>query len=532
MGATPLLAAAEANGTLAVVSLLLDKGADVNAGDTRGVTPLIAAATVGNTSVAKLLLQRGADPAAYAAVPGPKMATPLMGAVQSGDVELTRFLLALKPNINMTAPDNDGKVKNGVVALGSFTALHLATTAPSPEVAKLLLDSGASVNASDVRGFTPLMWAIGTDHPDLRIIRLLLDHGADASIASKDGETARDWARKFNDAKVLSVLKLQTKEISVNATPAPAKPRTAREAVERSLPLLRTGSSGVMKDGGCVACHGQPMTGLATEYASQRGWSSEPATTDTSQVAQALMNSTALFLSGYESGGMPDTNLYEAFMMATLHMPPSVSTDSLVYYLAAKQRESGNWHGLRTRAPIQDNDITRTAMAVRILAFYGMPARKADIAARIQRAATWLAAQVPVNTEDRDMQLLGLSWAKADQSGRDKRLQELVTLQHADGGWGQTQYLASDAYATGQVLVTLREMGVPASNASIQKGVGFLLRTQAEDGSWHVKSRSLKIQPYFQSGFPYEHDQWISQSGTAWAVMGLSTATQGDSRRD
>ncbi len=32
----------------------------------------------------------------------------------------------------------------------------------------------------------------------------------------------------------------------------------------------------------------------------------------------------------------------------------------------------------------------------------------------------------------------------------------------------------------------------------------------------------MKIQPYFESGFPLGHDQWISQAGTAWAVMGLA----------
>jgi hypothetical protein len=32
----------------------------------------------------------------------------------------------------------------------------------------------------------------------------------------------------------------------------------------------------------------------------------------------------------------------------------------------------------------------------------------------------------------------------------------------------------------------------------------------------------MKIQPYFQSGFPYDHDQWISATATAWASMALS----------
>jgi hypothetical protein len=82
----------------------------------------------------------------------------------------------------------------------------------------------------------------------------------------------------------------------------------------------------------------------------------------------------------------------------------------------------------------------------------------------------------------------------------------------------------TDAYATGQALFTLRELGLPAANPTIRRGVAFLVETQAKDGSWFVKSRAMKFQPYFESGFPYGHDQWISQSGTAWATLALSVA--------
>jgi squalene cyclase len=101
-------------------------------------------------------------------------------------------------------------------------------------------------------------------------------------------------------------------------------------------------------------------------------------------------------------------------------------------------------------------------------------------------------------------------------------VQRLIKLQQPDGGWAQTPHLESDAYATGQVLYTLRSLGFASTHPAIRQGVGFLLRTQRPDGSWFVKSRAMKIQPYFESGFPYGHDQWISQSGTAWAVIGLS----------
>ena len=52
----------------------------------------------------------------------------------------------------------------------------------------------------------------------------------------------------------------------------------------------------------------------------------------------------------------------------------------------------------------------------------------------------------------------------------------------------------------------------------------FLLGTQAEDGSWHVVSRAAKFQVYFESGFPYGGDQWISAWATGWASMALAQA--------
>jgi squalene cyclase len=60
------------------------------------------------------------------------------------------------------------------------------------------------------------------------------------------------------------------------------------------------------------------------------------------------------------------------------------------------------------------------------------------------------------------------------------------------------------------------------SDAVYRHGVDFLLQTQQEDGTWHVVTRALGFQPYFQSGFPYGHDQWISQAGTAMASIALT----------
>ena len=58
-------------------------------------------------------------------------------------------------------------------------------------------------------------------------------------------------------------------------------------------------------------------------------------------------------------------------------------------------------------------------------------------------------------------------------------------------------------------------------DAAFQRGVKYLLSTQHADGSWYVRSRAPKFQPFFESGFPYGHDQWISSMATGWAAAAL-----------
>jgi ankyrin repeat protein len=55
-----------------------------------------------------------------------------------------------------------------------------------------------------------------------------------------------------------------------------------------------------------------------------------------------------------------------------------------------------------------------------------------------------------------------------------------------------------------------------------------LISKQASDGTWHVASRMTSpadvSPPYFETGFPYQHDQFISYAGTNWALMALLAA--------
>ncbi len=372
LGRTPLLVAASMGGTVDVVALLLEKGADINTVDNTGVSPLIAAASVDDAAVAKLLLAKGAAVNTRATGVG-QSATALMGAAYNGNAELTRLLLERHADLELISSDRAGTVKNGAVQFGNVTALHMGTASGSVDTVRQLLDAGAKVDPLDVRGMTPLMWSVSTDRPQPRVVRMLLDKGADASIRSNVGESAVDWARKFNDPAVFAELRLPAAQVTAPLAAARADGGlTSREAVERSLPLLRNASAKMMTAGGCVACHAQPLTVMAADLASARGWPIERAGADSTLVASALSAAAQGLMQAREGGGLPDTQVYNAIMMASQKTPPNPATDALAHYLAAKQRQDGNWHGVgATRAPIQDGDFSRTAMSIRALAVYG-----------------------------------------------------------------------------------------------------------------------------------------------------------------
>ena len=113
--------------------------------------------------------------------------------------------------------------------------------------------------------------------------------------------------------------------------------------------------------------------------------------------------------------------------------------------------------------------------------------------------------------------------------GRRRRTaaDELAARQRPDGGWAQTPDMLSDAYATGLSLSALA-MARPdlVRSQAYRRGVEYLMRTREADGSWHVRSRAFGFQPYFESGFPHGHDQFISMAATAWSAMALMPAAE------
>jgi ankyrin repeat protein len=549
----------------AKVRLLLDRGADVNAVSELGHTPLILAAMSDRSSeIVRLLLARKADPrpvaqadrmsALIAAAKGNDLeslrllvdaggdvngadlggATPLMYAASHGNLAAVTLLLAKNANVNAVsgAPGTNprGHVKNGIIQIGSLTPLLLAAaTGGSPAVVDALIAAGADVNAADARGLTVVMTAVATDHADPAMVRVLIAKGANLTVKDLNGETALDWALKSGNTPEAAMLKRAGAPSSTPAAadvPAPA-PAAAHDSVRRGVAVLERTSATFLERGACGACHAQNVTDIAVMAAKRRG-----VDVDTKNALQRAGGAAAQFgalatqLVERIDGPVVDIFSYALTQLAADGYPADRATDALVFNIAAQQLADGSWHALAgpTRPPIEDGNFSRTALGIRAFSAYAIPARQAELKERIQRATSWLKTAKAVTNEDRSFRLLGLAWSGADAGTLRGVARAVIDDQRADGGWGQRAELASDAYATGLAIFALRESGaVPPGDPAIQKGTKFLLGSQRADGTWYVRSRSPKFQPYFESGFPYGHDQWISSMATGWATAALAT---------
>ncbi len=445
-GQNALLLAAGTPGTIAIVKLLLASGADPNKSDANPTsTPLIAAATANDAETFRLLLERGAS------VEGPAGLFSMSIAAAHGNVDMVQLLLARAVPADVPGPPVMSRpVKHGDMGIGSLAPLHFAASTGSLATVKLLLDHKADPNRRDVRGMTPLMLAIGTDHQDPAVVRLLLDRGADPAIQSKDGETALDWARKFNQPDVMKALHISAIQ---PAQVQSAKTSELREAVRKSSALMERVSGAFFAEGGCASCHSHNITGMALQKARMAGVHFPNSDAESARSVQNTVSWPAQqqrLMLRFDPPGGPSMTGYTLMQFAVDSVKPNATTDTMAHNTAVQQQLNGSWRvdGI-VRPPMQDGEFTETAIAIWSLDHYGPPGRNEEYRARIGRGVSWLSHAMPVTAEDRNMQLLGSLWGGADRSATDRYARDLIATQRQDGGWSQTAYLASDAYATG-----------------------------------------------------------------------------------
>jgi ankyrin repeat protein len=146
-------------------------GANVNAAQGDGSTPLHWAVYKVDTELTRELLKHGANPNAKSSLG----ATPLAEAAKLANVELVQLLIKARADVNEANGDDQ-------------TPLMLAARTGAVPVADLLVRAGANVNARESwREQTALMWAAGSGHADMTTY--LIKHHADVEARA----AANDW---------------------------------------------------------------------------------------------------------------------------------------------------------------------------------------------------------------------------------------------------------------------------------------------------------------------------------------------------
>ena len=119
-----------------------------------------------------------------------------MLAAFNGHTDIARLLLDGGAQVN--ARDPVGR-----------TSLMYAATGPNQETVRVLLEHKADPLAADQEEqFTALMFAAAEGQAE--VVRLLLGHGSDPAMVDTDGDTALDFAVRNNHTEVAGLLRNHT----------------------------------------------------------------------------------------------------------------------------------------------------------------------------------------------------------------------------------------------------------------------------------------------------------------------------------
>jgi ankyrin repeat protein len=185
--------AAKAGNLEQVKQLLAGDRALINTTDEFGRTPLHWACRGVHFEVVKYLVENGADVSAVD-VNG---IVPLSSVASRAHLEAVTFLI-----------DNGARL-NDRDKISEFTALHYAALKGQAEVARLLVDRGADVEARDIHESTPLHVAVQAGQT--AVVELLLNdtppgNPASVNVQDYDGYTPLQWACDIGNRDIAALL--------------------------------------------------------------------------------------------------------------------------------------------------------------------------------------------------------------------------------------------------------------------------------------------------------------------------------------
>jgi quinoprotein dehydrogenase-associated probable ABC transporter substrate-binding protein len=213
MGATPLITAAGARDST-TVKLLLELGANANISNADGLTPLMEAAYRDHVPSVEALLRHGAS----LTMKDPRGLTPLCIALDNRSFLAATALITAGASPNVPCGANRltplmivarhlGAEQSGNVPVDG--GLYLSDGVAPQEVGKLLVSKGADANARSRGGITALMVAAGHDNAPL--IGLLIQAGAKVDARDDAGKTALDVAKENGSDAVIQTLNVMAR---------------------------------------------------------------------------------------------------------------------------------------------------------------------------------------------------------------------------------------------------------------------------------------------------------------------------------
>jgi ankyrin repeat protein len=335
------------------------------------------------------------------------------------------------------------------------------------------------------------------------------------------------WFQQESETQTRSQQFIQATAVNQKSEAGPVAEGDLRAASARAIKLIQHSQVVWYQKQVCTSCHHQLLPEMPITLARERGVAlDEKVARDTTSTAFAYLKEFDAVVQGYDFIDV----LFDGWAISAAKLAgvkPSLSTSAYAQFIASRQHADGSWPTMDARPPQAHSLFTSTAVCAQAIRHY-LPAEfRAEQERRLAQAREWLIKTQPRTTEDKAFQLFGLRWTGAGEEARQKAARRLVAEQREDGGWAQLPAMTSDAYATGEVLVALREgAGLQTSDPAYQRGLRFLLKTQEPDGAWRVKSRlnppAPVSPPYFDAEFPpFQHDQFVSIMATSWAAAAM-----------